>query len=446
MERNKSNILVKIPSRCASEVRYVFHCLLNEFLGVDYIIQEEKGRIDFSICLNNMELMIKNHFFTFDSTDELYQKDNIPAKVQKGELEINGKRLPIVSIFGEVKMLKQEDIYVLDTDIISSTFFMLTRWEEYANKERDKHNRFAAKSSLAYKEGFLDRPIVNEYVELLWELIKIIGYKKDRKRRQFTKIPTHDEDIPFLWNGTKSKIKSIGSSGLRNKSWRELKVRAKFIAKGRDPYDTHDFLMDLSEKKGLLSNFFFMAGGNSKYDNNYRIDDPRISKLIGHIKNRGHNIGLHPSYNAYNNSEMFKKEKKKLEEVACMDIKYGRHHYLRFDPVKTLNIWNDAEMEWDSTLSYADSVGFRCGICFQFPFYDILSREQKVVYERPLIVMDGSLFKYENNTFESAREKIIELKNQVKKFNGDFVFLWHNSSFNNATWLPFQDLIYDLYD
>mgnify|MGYP000971870045 CR=1 FL=1 len=43
---------------------------------------------------------------------------------------------------------------ICEADVFASCFFMLTRWEEYVNKNRDKHDRFSANESLAYKQGF----------------------------------------------------------------------------------------------------------------------------------------------------------------------------------------------------------------------------------------------------------------------------------------------------
>jgi len=35
--------------------------------------------------------------------------------------------------------------------------------------------------------------------------------------------------------------------------------------------------------------------------------------------------------------------------------------------------------------------------------------------------------------------------NEVKKYNGEFVFLWHNSSFNQKKWLAYRPLLEHLY-
>jgi len=50
--------------------------------------------------------------------------------------------------------------------------------------------------------------------------------------------------------------------------------------------------------------------------------------------------------------------------------------------------------------------------------------------------MDGSLQnpRYMNLTPERRFEKIKELVDKIKKYNGTFTFLWHNSSFYTTEW------------
>ena len=44
---------------------------------------------------------------------------------------------------------------------------MLSRYEELIIKERDIHNRFPAYLSIAKQNGFLDRPLIDEYIIVL---------------------------------------------------------------------------------------------------------------------------------------------------------------------------------------------------------------------------------------------------------------------------------------
>lgn len=322
---------------------------------------------------------------------------------------------------------------------------MLSRWEEFVIKDKDLHGRFSSKSSLADKFNFLDRPIVNEYVEIIWALLQEIGIEEERKDYRYTIVPTHDVDIPYMWWSWKQKAKSFAAK-LYGRRMNELQNNLKHLVRGSDPYDTHGLFMELSEKVNVKSHFFFMTGGKTSYDNRYKITHPRILKLIESIKEKEHCVGLHPSYDSYASPEMLQEEKSKLEDASKLSINTGRHHYLRFDLPVTWRHWNDIGMQWDSTMSFADQSGFRCGVCLPYPTYDIVNRQKLTLYERPLIVMEASVAIYENLSLSSATDKVIKLKNQVKKYNGEFVFLWHNSSLNDEKWLPYEPLLYELYN
>ena len=71
-------------------------------------------------------------------------------------------------------------------DVLGSAFFMLTCYEEVVRAERDEHERFPASASLAARSAFLDRPIVDEYADLLWAALSECW---PRLRRRRTTLP-----------------------------------------------------------------------------------------------------------------------------------------------------------------------------------------------------------------------------------------------------------------
>jgi hypothetical protein len=120
-------------------------------------------------------------------------------------------------------------------------------------------------------------------------------------------------------------------------------------------------------------------------------------------------------------------------------VNFGRQHFLRFEAPTTWQIWEDNNMKWDSTLSYADREGFRCGVCYEFPVFNFLTRKELNLYEKPLIVMEGSFTTYQKHiSKQDMIDKIVNLQNKVRKYNGTFVILWHNSSFNTPSWNKYK--------
>jgi len=94
----------------------------------------------------------------------------------------------------------------------------------------------------------------------------------------------------------------------------------------------------------------------------------------------------------------------------------------------TWQSWNDAGLAYDSTLGFPEHVGFRCGVCREFPAFNVTTREQLRLRERPLVVMDETLFGYMALEWRPALEKILKLRDTCRRLEGDFTLLWHNSS------------------
>ncbi len=264
------------------------------------------------------------------------------------------------------------------------------------------------------------------------------------KVRKFQLLLTHDVDNPIKYTSVKIYIKELAKDLLKRKSIKlayqnTIQIIKIILGLQKNPFDTFEYIMNLSDKAGLKSYFFFMGKGNSKYDNMYKSNDEFIKKLIINIKERGHYIGIHPSYNAYNNVTQYKREKEELERNLNTKISFGREHFLRFEVPTTWQIWEDNNMDWDSTLSYADKEGFRCGVCYPYSVFNILTRKKLNLKERPLIAMERSFATYQPNIKpKDMEQKINQLIREVKKYNGEFTFLWHNSSFNTKEWEKYQ--------
>lgn len=437
-------MIIKIPENNIPERTYIIDILVGEFLGLPYSI-EVSNNTDYQLLFEDKKVVFKDQFFNCYPEKLSYLKiEAIPESVAFVKNQFTPESdIPV--LFGNDQLIVDDNYILSGIDVFAASFFMLTRWEEYVNPTRDIHNRFSAKNSLAYKFSFLNRPIVNEYVEMIWGMLMHLGYTESRKEWKYEFVLTHDVDVIQYHKGIGQLIKRIGGHVLKRKSPLlaiqnmndYLRVKAGMIL---DPYDTFSWIMDLSERSNIRSRFYFMSGGVTSYDNHYNIEDSNAKIIINEVKRRGHIIGFHPSYNAYNDPIQWKKEKEKLEQVVGQKVTEGRQHYLRFEASKTWRIWNDNEIKRDLTLSYADKEGFRCGVCYDFSVYDFLNEKKLVLKEIPLIVMEASFITYQDITPNEMLVKTHALLETVKKYRGKFVFLWHNSSFNVPSWEPYQQV------
>lgn len=86
---------------------------------------------------------------------------------------------------------------------------------------------------------------------------------------------------------------------------------------------------------------------------------------------------------------MLQLEKNRLEEIIGRDVLGCRQHLLRFEVPTTWRIQEKAGFVYDTTLSFADHDGFRCGICLPSEPYDLVENRILSLWEIPLTVMDG---------------------------------------------------------
>ena len=105
----------------------------------------------------------------------------------------------------------------------------------------------------------------------------------------------------------------------------------------------------------------------------------------------------------------------------------GRQHYLRWCPETWLH-WERCGLAYDSTVGYADAIGFRAGTCIPYrPWLPALNREANLL-EIPLLVMDRTLLGYMGLTEQQSLAAVLELLSRCRVVGGVFTLLWHNGS------------------
>lgn len=333
---------------------------------------------------------------------------------------------------------------IIHYDILGLTYWMLNRIEEIGSDQLDEHGRFPATASHAYKYGYLDRPIVDEWLNILGQVIKKVWPEIKLKEHKFSIKVSHDVDTPSLYafKPWKNILRMMAGHALKRRDFKAFLSApyVKFVTNRellkRDPFNTFDWLMNVSEKNKIKSAFYFICGRtNPQFDGDYEIEHPVMRKLLREIHSRGHEIGLHPSYGTYQKPELIVKEAERLKAVCKEEgIEQpewgGRMHYLRWKHPVTLSGWDQAGMTYDSTLGYADRAGFRCGTCFEYPGFDPIEQEVLNVRIKPLIAMDCSVTgsAYEGHGFsDEAFERLKHLKKRCISVGGVFSLLWHNS-------------------
>jgi hypothetical protein len=350
-----------------------------------------------------------------------------------------------------------DDIYI-HYDILGLIYWMLNRIEEIDNKNLDYHGRFTATNSHAFKYRYLDRPVVDEWLCALKQIIEIKWPKIVFPKSKFEIKLSHDVDFPssYTFRNWLSIFKSMFFSVVKEFDFHKaiitflLKVNynPKYLI--YDEIYSFDWIMKTSEKYGLKSAFYFLAGNtNSKFDSNYKINHPLITRLLRNIYYRGHEIGLHPSYDTFKNILLIKNELEILRSVTDENGIYlnyigVRMHYLRFQFPLTLRNLNSLDIQYDTTLGYADMPGFRCGTCLEYQPFDPIDNKALTIKIIPLIVMDDTILsnKYLGlGTSKEGLDLIIRLKQNCVAFDGIFSLLWHNCNLDTKEKRVFYEQI-----
>jgi hypothetical protein len=332
-------------------------------------------------------------------------------------------------------------------DLLGSVFFLVTRYEELIVRDRDEHGRFPARASLAARAGFLDRPLADELTEVLRGCLTVLWPELAAPPSRGQVALTHDIDLAFYAQsvGWRHLARSTAADVLKRRdpalAWRRL---ASYVTgragrfPSRDPFATFDELMEISEQVGLRSAFYFMARRTDPLmDATYDLGHAWLQAVMKRVAARSHEVGLHGSYASYLSGDLLGAEFERLRGEAeragvRQDRWGGRQHFLRWDNPTTWRAWADAGLAYDSTLAFAEELGFRCGTGRPFPVFDLLERRQLELVERPLGVMDATLFAYGGITPAAALPRIVEIARRSLALGGDFVLLWHNNNLVSA--------------
>jgi peptidoglycan/xylan/chitin deacetylase (PgdA/CDA1 family) len=345
--------------------------------------------------------------------------------------------------FDKYRVRDGEHFAHVRADLVAAAFWFLSRYEEYVTSPPETHNRFLASFSIAPPEMY-DRPVVNRWFERIAELIEELAGPGEK---QFTPpkariVLTHDVDLMRKYRGMMGVRRTISAMirGDAREATSEIRTASLVLAGlRRDPYDSFDAMFSLEERIGAPSTFFLMGGGDAPLDGDYTLDDQPMRELLARIEAAGDEIGLHGSYESWRSPEQLLSEMQALERAVGHSVIGARQHYLRFALPETWYAQGQCGLRYDTTLSFPDRTGFRCGWSGCMRPFDIEKRIELPIVELPLVAMDVSLAVYEKIPAEHAIERLARLLDASQTRDGAFVLLWHNTLHDRRAYPGYWD-------
>lgn len=313
-------------------------------------------------------------------------------------------------------------------DIFAAIFYMVTRYEEYLFFTADKHGRYQASETVAYKNNFLQKPVVNIWLQIFKEQLLEKYPQMVFKQNAYKAIVTYDIDIAYAYKG-RGLFRTIGATAkdVLTLKLKKLFGRFKTLATNKDPWDVYEYLEITIKQKKLNSIFFFLLGNYSSHDKNIKHSHSLMVKLVNKISSFS-DIGIHPSYKSSLYPKKITLEKKRLEKISGKPINKSRQHYLNFKLPDTYNELIKAGISEDYSMGFADSAGFRAGICTPFYFYDLQNEKATSLKIFPVTCMEGTFLYYLKMTPKDSLPIIENLIKEVKIVQGTFISIWHNNT------------------
>jgi len=343
-------------------------------------------------------------------------------------------------IFGEPNVEKIGDTIVLHADLIASTYFLITRYEEMVQRNvRDAHGRFPGKESLPYKAGFIDSPIVEEYGKILRQQLALVGLNIPHPPQKIQKVYlTHDLDQLAHYRNIRGFMGGL-LRGIRRPKEGNRAIRSFFGGLRFDPWYTFPWLFSMNKTvQDVLGNdrcesiLFVRAGGSLRKEDQpiLLFHTPDFQSLIKLCRKKNITFGLHASYEAGISPTKVLDEKKNLNRITKKKTVLNRHHYLNAREPEDMQALIEAGITDDFTMGYADVAGFRLGTCRPVKWINPQTRKITSLVLHPLTVMDKSLSdkRYMYLNAHEANEYCLQLINVVESWNGELVLLWHNTS------------------
>lgn len=424
-------ILIYSP-QLTNRFRYVVQFIFEDVCKMDYSLtnDDQHFKNSNSIKINYSDQRISNNEVFIKKQGLLNQDGIFPVEP---EIIKEGEKL---KLFPD----KESD---LNFDIFSAIFYLVTRYEEYLPFQKDHHGRFEAKQSYAYRHGFLERPVVDEWIIDLQNCISQKFTNVQWTKQEFKFTPSIDIDQAFAIKG-KSFIrilKPLLLSILRlrfNKIVDIIKIR---LGLKKDPFDNFELMEGLHRKYNFTAIYFFLFSKKyTRYDVNISVKNKEFRKRIKEVS-RTATVGVHPSYHSRYDFKLIDEEIHLLSNVLNTPINSSRQHYLKLRLPNTYKSLISLGIAHEYSMGYASMPGFRASTTHSFKFFDLKHEQISFLNVHPFCVMDATFKTYLNYSKEQAYNTIVNLMNNVKNVEGHFISLWHNESLSeNEIWRGWSDL------
>jgi hypothetical protein len=361
------------------------------------------------------------------------------------ESDICEQQINLINYLGKPAFFETTGDYPFD--IFAASFYLVSRYEEYHSFLPDKYGRFPHKDSLAFKENFLDFPLINYWLEdfkivLRHKFPDIIFRMKD-----FKFVPTYDIDIAysFKYKGLKRNLGGFFRSVIKGEWFNLLDRWDVLFNKKKDPFDSYEWLDSLHLYCRTRAYYFFLlAKKQVGIDKNISPAKQQLQSLIAYHAS-GYTVGIHPSWQSGDEEALLMEEVDELEKIIKAPVKYSRQHYIRMVLPQTYRRLIDVGVEKDFSMGYGSMNGFRASIASSFYWYDLKAEKKTDLMLFPFCFMDSTSFYERKLSPKEAFMELMDYYRKIKQINGLMVTVWHNNFFGTDPMFAGWKEVYEVF-
>jgi len=240
------------------------------------------------------------------------------------------------------------------------------------------------------------------------------------REHEFSLCLTHDVDRPYkTWMHSLYYAVRDGDPGHLAR------------APGTNPYWQFDKIARIEDSLGVRSAFYFLSepplaekstaellDWNTWVQLLFRYDltQPDLVDAMSRLADGGWEVGLHGSYDSYEDRERLAYEKARIERTLGDEIAGGRQHYLNLSVPESWRHHRAVGLDYDASLG-SDTYGFQHGYDVQRPFDD-----EFAVF--PLTFMETDL-PDPGESFDQAWTVCADLLEEAAANDAVMTVLWH---------------------
>ena len=160
-------------------------------------------------------------------------------------------------------------------------------------------------------------------------------------------------------------------------------------------------------------------------DPSYCVLGERLRNQLKLMSDKGHTIGLHQSFDAWQTPELMQQEKETIEAALGQEVKTCRQHWLRFSFTHTWKAQARAGLNTDMTLGFNDRAGFRNSSAIS------VIDKQSGIKVIPMVLMDSHLYDYANLNEQERDQKMDHILKELQQAGGEASIIWHHRVFHS---------------